>query len=124
MNNDYYVYERGTTSGGTLYEPMHRHADPNGIQTNPSFNTREEAERWIALNTDRVYAFYRHSNPASLGEADIFIGFITEHGMWESMQQHGLRFSELRDHIKDVKAGAVVCSDDGYEWRLAEGAAR
>lgn len=121
MHNDYYVYERATTSGSTVYEPLERHADPDTAQLAPSFKSRELAERWIALNTGRIYAEYRHTVPSALTKADVFVGYLSEHEMWESMQRHGLRYSELGGHIADVKAGAVIGSDDGHEWRLVVG---
>jgi hypothetical protein len=57
--SDYYVYERGTTSGGTVYEPMHRDADPNDGCTTAQFDNRDDAEAWIAFNgTDLTTATY------------------------------------------------------------------
>lgn len=44
---DWYVYPRSTTSGGTVYEPMHRDADPDDASTGPSFRTPEAAQAWI-----------------------------------------------------------------------------
>lgn len=44
---DWYVYPRGTTSGGTVYEPMHREADPDDANTGLSFRTPEAAQAWI-----------------------------------------------------------------------------
>jgi len=46
----YYIHERGTTSGGTVYEPMLPGQDPDAAQTTPAFNTRDAAELWIALD--------------------------------------------------------------------------
>lgn len=116
---DYYVHERGTTTGGTVYEPLHRHADPDDATTGPSFDTREEAQGWID-RLDRPFVMVRHGLGMHAANEPQVVGFLTEHGVWESMQRHGLRFSELRAHIADVKAGYIVTADDGFEWRLAD----
>lgn len=47
---NYYIHERGTTSGGTVYEPMLPGQDPDAAQTTPAFNTRDGAELWIATS--------------------------------------------------------------------------
>lgn len=71
-------------------------------------------------HVDSPFLMYRSTNPASLAPADVFVGYLSEQGMRDQMQKHGLRFSELHEHIKDVKAGYVVTAEDGYEWHLAK----
>lgn len=89
--------------------------------TEPPFLAPEQiaTEAAPTTGTDAPFVMVRHGlGRHAMNEPEV-VGFLTEHGMWESMQRHGLRFSELRAHIADVKAGAVVTADDGYEWRLA-----
>lgn len=44
---------------------------------------------------------------------------VDEMGLREAMQRAGLRYSELLDHIADVKAGRIVTAEDGTRFELA-----
>ena len=56
---DYYIHERSTTSGRTVYEPMLHSQDPDDACTTAQFDTRDGAEQWIAFNGgDLVTATY------------------------------------------------------------------
>lgn len=88
--------------------------------TEPAFVAPEQVAAEAApTGADAPFVMVRHGLGAHAANEPEVVGSLTEHGMWEAMQRHGLRFSELRAHIADVKAGAVVTADDGYEWRLA-----
>lgn len=56
---DYYVHERSTVSGSTVYEPMLTGQDPDAASTAPQFWTRDEAEVWVWIaNGNMVTATY------------------------------------------------------------------
>jgi hypothetical protein len=44
---------------------------------------------------------------------------VNRQGLFEAMQRHGLRYSELQAHIADVIAGMVVTAEDGTRFEIA-----
>lgn len=100
------------------YTLTHRHVIHEGHHY--TIDRRGDWHRENIPTTAAPFVMVRHGIGMHAANEPQVVGFLTEHGVWESMQRHGLRFSELRAHIADVKAGYIVTADDGFEWRLAD----
>lgn len=84
---------------------------------------RYAAKRVAAMNTAPIDPRDLLERPYAKTSPDGKVTRLTRHEMFDDMQRHHLRYSELAAHIQDVNAGYAVSAEDGTTFTLAEKAA-